>query len=40
MAHGYGEHYVPVEFKATQPGNNYFETVTVKSIATDFILQS
>ncbi|MFO7371116.1 MAG: tRNA (N(6)-L-threonylcarbamoyladenosine(37)-C(2))-methylthiotransferase MtaB [Bacteroidales bacterium] len=43
MAHGYGEHYVPVEFKATQQGNNYFKTVTIKSIATeayDFILQS
>lgn len=42
MAHGYGEHYVPVEFKAIQPGKNYFETVTIHSIAPeshDFILR-
>jgi threonylcarbamoyladenosine tRNA methylthiotransferase MtaB len=42
MAHGYGEHYVPVEFKATQPGKNYFEIVTINSVAPeshDFVLR-
>jgi threonylcarbamoyladenosine tRNA methylthiotransferase MtaB len=42
LAKGYGEHYLPVEFKPSQPGNNYFETVTIKHIATashDFILK-
>jgi threonylcarbamoyladenosine tRNA methylthiotransferase MtaB len=33
MAHGYGQHYIPVEFKAAQEGNNYFETVTINSVA-------
>jgi threonylcarbamoyladenosine tRNA methylthiotransferase MtaB len=42
MAKGYGQHYVPVEFKSSLPGNNYFHTTTVKSVATashDFILR-
>jgi threonylcarbamoyladenosine tRNA methylthiotransferase MtaB len=42
MAKGYGQHYVPVEFKSSLPGNNYFHTITVKSVATashDFILR-
>jgi threonylcarbamoyladenosine tRNA methylthiotransferase MtaB len=41
LAKGYGEHYVPVEFKPLKPGNNYFQTLTVNGIATaskDFIL--
>jgi threonylcarbamoyladenosine tRNA methylthiotransferase MtaB len=33
LAKGYGEHYVPVEFKPENPGNNYFQTVTIKGIA-------
>lgn len=42
MAHGYGQHYVPVEFKAAQPGTNYFNTVTINSVAPeshDFVLR-
>jgi threonylcarbamoyladenosine tRNA methylthiotransferase MtaB len=42
MAKGYGENYVPVEFRPTQTGTNYFRTVIIKSIATasqDFILK-
>ena len=43
LAKGYGEHYVPVEFRPSQPGNNYFETVTIKNVASasqDFILKA
>ncbi len=43
LARGYGEHYVPVEFKPSRPGNNYFETVTIRSMASashDFILKA
>jgi threonylcarbamoyladenosine tRNA methylthiotransferase MtaB len=32
IAKGYGEHYVPVEFMTTNPGTNYFETVSIKKI--------
>jgi threonylcarbamoyladenosine tRNA methylthiotransferase MtaB len=42
LAKGYGEHYVPVEFKSSLSGTNYFETVTIKHIASpsqDFILK-
>jgi threonylcarbamoyladenosine tRNA methylthiotransferase MtaB len=42
LAKGYGEHYVPVEFRPTQSGTNYFETVTVNHIgsaAQDFVLK-
>jgi threonylcarbamoyladenosine tRNA methylthiotransferase MtaB len=42
MAKGYGEHYLPVEFNPESQGNNYFQTVTIKSIAPasqDFILK-
>jgi threonylcarbamoyladenosine tRNA methylthiotransferase MtaB len=35
LAKGYGEHYVPVEFRPLKPGNNYFETVTVKNFDDD-----
>ncbi len=41
IARGYGENYVPVEFKNTQPEKNYFQTVTIKNIASankDFVL--
>ncbi len=40
-ARGYGENYVPVEFANTQPAKNYFQTITVKSIASagkDYLL--
>jgi len=43
LAKGYGEHYVPVEFKPLLSGTNYFETVTIKGINTssqDFILKA
>ena len=43
LAKGYGEHYIPVEFKPSQSGTNYFETVTLKYIAAashDFILKA
>jgi threonylcarbamoyladenosine tRNA methylthiotransferase MtaB len=43
MAQGYGQHYVPVEFKATKTGTNYFQQVTVKNISTashDFVLRA
>jgi threonylcarbamoyladenosine tRNA methylthiotransferase MtaB len=43
LARGYGEHYVPVEFRPSQQGNNYFETVTIKNVASasqDFILKA
>jgi threonylcarbamoyladenosine tRNA methylthiotransferase MtaB len=33
IARGYGENYVPVEFKNTRPEKNYFQTVTIKNIA-------
>jgi threonylcarbamoyladenosine tRNA methylthiotransferase MtaB len=33
IAKGYGENYVPVEFKNTRPEKNYFQTVTIKNIA-------
>jgi threonylcarbamoyladenosine tRNA methylthiotransferase MtaB len=42
LARGYGEHYVPVEFRPSQPGNNYFQTVTIKHMASsaqDFVLR-
>jgi|WetSurSiteA1Bulk_404760.scaffolds.fasta_scaffold01173_4 threonylcarbamoyladenosine tRNA methylthiotransferase MtaB len=42
LARGYGQHYVPVEFRPTQPGTNFFEPVTLKHLAAashDFILK-
>jgi threonylcarbamoyladenosine tRNA methylthiotransferase MtaB len=33
IARGYGENYVPVEFKNTRPEKNYFQTVTITNIA-------
>lgn len=33
LAKGYGQHYVPVEFKPVHKGNNYFETVTINGIS-------
>jgi threonylcarbamoyladenosine tRNA methylthiotransferase MtaB len=42
-AKGYGQHYVPVEFKPVQSGTNYFETVTIKDIISsspDFVLKA
>jgi threonylcarbamoyladenosine tRNA methylthiotransferase MtaB len=42
LAKGYGQHYVPVEFKSEQPGNNYFSAVTIRNIADasrDYILK-
>jgi threonylcarbamoyladenosine tRNA methylthiotransferase MtaB len=41
LAKGYGQHYVPVEFKPVQKGNNYFETITINGISDstkDYIL--
>jgi threonylcarbamoyladenosine tRNA methylthiotransferase MtaB len=41
LARGYGENYVPVEFENTQPEKNYFQTVTIKDIASasrDYVL--
>jgi threonylcarbamoyladenosine tRNA methylthiotransferase MtaB len=41
IAKGYGENYVPVEFKNTQPEKNYFQTVTIKKVsssAKDYVL--
>jgi threonylcarbamoyladenosine tRNA methylthiotransferase MtaB len=43
LAKGYGQHYVPVEFRPSQPGTNYFETVTVDHIGSasqDFVLKA
>jgi len=43
IAKGYGENYVPVEFRNTQPGKNYFQTVTIKNIASahkDYVLSA
>jgi threonylcarbamoyladenosine tRNA methylthiotransferase MtaB len=42
IAKGYGQHYVPVEFKSPQQQNNYFSTITIKSMAGashDFLLK-
>jgi threonylcarbamoyladenosine tRNA methylthiotransferase MtaB len=42
-AKGYGQHYIPVEFKPVQSGTNYFETVTIKDMLTskdDLILKA
>jgi threonylcarbamoyladenosine tRNA methylthiotransferase MtaB len=42
FAKGYGQHYLPVEFRAKQAGTNYFERVAIKSIASassDFVLK-
>jgi threonylcarbamoyladenosine tRNA methylthiotransferase MtaB len=42
VASGYGENYIPVEFKASQTGNNYFAGVVIKSMAPfsgDFMLK-
>jgi threonylcarbamoyladenosine tRNA methylthiotransferase MtaB len=42
MAKGYGQHYVPVEFKALQAGNNYFHTTIIRNItgaSHDFVLR-
>jgi len=33
IAKGYGENYVPVEFRAKQQGKNYFQTVNIHMIA-------
>jgi threonylcarbamoyladenosine tRNA methylthiotransferase MtaB len=41
LAIGYGQHYVPVEFRPVQKGNNYFETVTITGFSDntrDYIL--
>jgi threonylcarbamoyladenosine tRNA methylthiotransferase MtaB len=41
IARGYGENYVPVEFKNKQPEKNYFQTVTITNIASanrDYVL--
>ncbi len=41
IAKGYGENYVPVEFRNTQTEKNYFQTVTIKNIASankDYVL--
>jgi threonylcarbamoyladenosine tRNA methylthiotransferase MtaB len=41
IAKGYGENYVPVEFKNIQSEKNYFQTVTIKNIASlnrDYVL--
>jgi threonylcarbamoyladenosine tRNA methylthiotransferase MtaB len=43
MAKGYGEYYVPIEFRADQSGTNYFRTITLKNMATgsqDFVLKA
>ncbi len=43
IAKGYGEHYVPVEFRTDRIGTNYFETVTLGDITSstrDFLLLS
>ena len=34
LAHGYGEHYLPVQFKAAQAGKNMFQQVTLDSVNT------
>jgi len=42
IAKGYGQHYVPVEFKSSLQHNNFFSTITIKSMAGashDFILK-
>jgi threonylcarbamoyladenosine tRNA methylthiotransferase MtaB len=42
IARGYGENYIPVEFRSSQPGTNRFETVRIKGIAPashDFVLK-
>jgi threonylcarbamoyladenosine tRNA methylthiotransferase MtaB len=42
MVRGFGEHYVPVEFKALQTGTNYFEKVKITGTGTaenDFLLK-
>jgi len=33
IAKGYGEHYIPIEFKASRPDTNYFQTISIKKIA-------
>jgi threonylcarbamoyladenosine tRNA methylthiotransferase MtaB len=41
IAKGYGENYVPVEFKNTRLEKNYFQTVTIKNIGSaskDYVL--
>jgi len=41
IARGYGENYVPIEFKNSQPEKNYFQTVTIKDISSankDYVL--
>ena len=41
IAKGFGENYIPVEFKNTQPTKNYFQTVMIKNIASatrDYVL--
>jgi threonylcarbamoyladenosine tRNA methylthiotransferase MtaB len=43
ISRGYGENYVPVEFKQRQTGTNYFETVIINGMATashDYILKA
>ncbi len=35
LAKGYGQHYVPVEFKTAHPGTNYFENVLIERISAD-----
>lgn len=34
LAHGYGEHYLPVQFKAAQAGKNMFQQVMLDSVNT------
>jgi threonylcarbamoyladenosine tRNA methylthiotransferase MtaB len=42
LAKGYGQHYIPVEFRSERSDTNYFEHVTIKSMASessDFVLR-
>jgi threonylcarbamoyladenosine tRNA methylthiotransferase MtaB len=32
IARGYGEHYIPIEFKSSRPDTNYFQTISLKKI--------
>jgi threonylcarbamoyladenosine tRNA methylthiotransferase MtaB len=34
LAHGYGQHYLPVQFKATQEGKNRFRQVLLDRVNT------
>ena len=42
LAKGYGQHYIPVEFKPQEPGNNYFATIMIKKTgpaSQDFVMK-